>query len=89
MGVAQWVTPIFILVNLCIITDFFRYLSYVWLGGIKVMVVSISPYSPKQTKNNGNILMIKRKVVSWQQHTHPASHKNSALRVGLFVYGHG
>ena len=28
--------------------------------------------------------MIKRKVVCLQQHTHPASHKNSALRVGLF-----
>ena len=27
--------------------------------------------------------MIKRKVVALQQHTHPASHKNSALRVGL------
>ena len=33
--------------------------------------------------------MIKRKAVSLQQHTHPASHKNSALRVGLFVYRHG
>ena len=53
------------------------------------MVVSISPYSPKQTKNIGNILMIKREVVFLQQHTHPASHKNSALRVGLFVYRHG
>ena len=29
MGVTQWVTPIFILVNLCIITDFFRFLSYI------------------------------------------------------------
>ena len=27
--------------------------------------------------------MIKREVVSLKQHTHPASHKNSALRVGL------
>ena len=27
--------------------------------------------------------MIKRKAVSLRQHTHPASHKNSELRVGL------
>ena len=29
MGVTQWVTPIFILINLCVITGSFRYLSYI------------------------------------------------------------
>jgi hypothetical protein len=37
----------------------------------------------------GNILWIEGIVVLLQQHTHPASRKNSALRVGvLFLYGY-
>lgn len=37
-------------------------------------------------KNKRIFLEFKRKGVSSQQHTHPASYKNSALRMGLFVY---